>query len=193
MLVAPVLTQGATEREITFPDGQWVDMANPSEVYQGGQTISYAAPLEVLPMFARAGALIARASYPMKNVGDYRTDNYTVRYYPVEGKSDGYIFEDDMSTPTTIAEGRYTLLRFEADATDKTVSVRLAAENGSQDYTNPTVVKNITFEVFNIGSRPASVTFNGKKAAFAYNAASRTVTVKVKWNITTVADLVITK
>ncbi len=193
VLVAPVLTQGATEREITFPDGQWVDMANPSEVYQGGQTISYAAPLEVLPMFARAGALIARASYPMKNVGDYRTDNYTVRYYPVEGKSDGYIFEDDMSTPTTIAEGRYTLLRFEADATDKTVSVRLAAENGSQDYTNPTVVKNITFEVFNIGSRPASVTFNGKKAAFAYNAASRTVTVKVKWNITTVADLVITK
>lgn len=129
----------------------------------------------------------------MKNVGDYRTDNYTVRYYPVEGKSDGYIFEDDMSTPTTIAEGRYTLLRFEADAADKTVSVRLAAENGSQDYTNPTVVKNITFEVFNIGSRPASVTFNGKKAAFAYNAASRTVTVKVKWNITTVADLVITK
>ncbi len=193
VLVAPVLTQGATEREITFPDGQWVDMANPSEVYQGGQTISYAAPLEVLPMFARAGALIARASYPMKNVGDYRTDNYTVRYYPVEGKSDGYIFEDDMSTPTTIAEGRYTLLRFEADAADKTVSVRLAAENGSQDYTNPTVVKNITFEVFNIGSRPASVTFNGKKAAFAYNAASRTVTVKVKWNITTVADLVITK
>lgn len=193
VLVAPVLTQGATEREITFPDGQWVDMSNPSEVYEGGQTITYAAPLEVLPMFARAGALIARASYPMKNVGDYRTDNYTVRYYPVEGKSDGYIFEDDMSTPTTIAEGRYTLLRFEADAADKTVSVRLAAENGSQDYTNPTVVKNITFEVFNIGSRPASVTFNGKKAAFAYNAASRTVTVKVKWNITTVADLVITK
>lgn len=193
VLVAPVLKQGATEREITFPEGQWVDMANPSEVYQGGQTITYAAPLEVLPMFARAGALIARASYPMKNVGDYRTDNYTVRYYPVEGKSDGYIFEDDMSTPTTIAEGRYTLLRFEADAADKTVSVRLAAENGSQDYTNPTVVKNITFEVFNIGSRPASVTFNGKKAAFAYNAASRTVTVKVKWNITTVADLVITK
>lgn len=193
VLVAPVLKQGATEREITFPEGQWVDMANPSEVYQGGQTISYAAPLEVLPMFARAGALIARASYPMKNVGDYRTDNYTVRYYPVEGKSDGYIFEDDMSTPTTIAEGRYTLLRFETDAADKTVSVRLAAENGSQDYTNPTVVKNITFEVFNIGSRPASVTFNGKKAAFAYNAASRTVTVKVKWNITTVADLVITK
>ena len=37
------------------------------------------------------------------------------------------------------------------------------------------------------------MTVNVAGLAQTYNAASRTVTVKVKWNITTVADLVITK
>ncbi|MDE6346927.1 MAG: hypothetical protein K2L55_09690 [Muribaculaceae bacterium] len=192
VLVAPVLTQGATERKVTFPAGTWLDMANPADMYQGGETITYPAPLEVLPMFVRAGALIPRADYAMKNVGDYRTDSYTVRYYPAAGKSDGYIFEDDMSTPTTIAEGRYSLVRFEADDNAGDVTIDMKAENGSADYVNPKPVKTITFEIYNVG-RPASVAFNGKKAQSAYNEASRTLTVKVKWNTTSAARLVITK
>lgn len=192
VLVAPVLTQGATERKVTFPAGTWLDMANPADKYQGGETITYPAPLEVLPMFVRAGALIPRADYAMKNVGDYRTDSYTVRYYPAAGKSDGYIFEDDMSTPTTIAEGRYSLVRFDADDNAGAVTIDMKAENGSADYVNPKPVKTITFEIYNV-ARPASVAFNGKKAQSAYNEASRTLTVKVKWNTTSAARLVITK
>lgn len=193
VLVAPVLTQGAVERKVAFPAGTWVDVADPSKVYHGGETITYPAPLEVLPMFVRAGSFIPRADYKMDNVGDYRTDSYTVRFYPVDGRSDGYIFEDDMTTPTTIADGRYTLLRFDSDTDGKTVTISMKAENGNRSYVNPAPNKNIVFEIYGIDSRPASVTLDGKKVRFAYDEVSRTLTVKVKWNIMSSAKLVITK
>lgn len=193
VLIAPVLTQGATERKVTFPAGTWLDMANPSNIYRGGETITYPAPLEVLPMFVRAGAFIPRADYRMKNVGDYRTDSYTVRFYPVEGKSDGYIFEDDLSTPTTVAEGRYSLLRFDSDTDASAITIGMRAEHGATGYVNPAPDKNIVFEVYGIATRPAAVTFNGKKASFNYDEAGRRLTVKVKWNISSAAELVIKK
>lgn len=193
ILVAPVLTEGTTQRKVTFPAGTWLDMANPANVYHGGETIDYPAPLEVIPLFVRAGSFIPRADYEMGNVGDYRTDNYTVRFYPYEGKSDGYIFEDDMSTPSTIAEGRYSLLRFNADTAADAITINMKAENGSVDFVNPKAVKNITFEVFNIASRPAAVAFYGKNAKFTYNDVTKSLTVKVKWNVEAAATLTITK
>lgn len=193
ILVAPVLTQGTTQRDVTFPEGTWMDISKPGKVYQGGETISYAAPLEVLPMFVRAGAFIPAAEYKMKNVGDYRTDTYTVRYYPVGGKSDGYIYEDDMSTPTTIAERRYALLRFNGEATDAAITIGLKTEKGSSAYVSPVPVKNITMEVYNVGARPTAVTFNGKKAAYKYDETAKRLTVKLKWDSNAGAELVITK
>ena len=193
ILVAPVMTEGATQRKVTFPAGTWLDITNPANVYHGGEIIDYPAPLEVLPLFVRAGSFIPRADYEMRNVGDYRTDNYTVRFYPYKGKSDGYIYEDDMSTPTTIAQGRYSLLRFNADTNADTITIGMKAENGSAEYVNPNAVKNITFEVYNISSRPAAVTFNGKKAKFNYDEASKTLSVKVKWGIAQEGAIVISK
>ena len=107
--------------------------------------------------------------------------------------NNGYIYEDDMSTPTTIAQGRYSLLRFNADTNADTITIGMKAENGSAEYVNPNAVKNITFEVYNISSRPAAVTFNGKKAKFNYDEATKTLSVKVKWGIAQEGAIVISK
>ena len=82
VLVAPVLTKGTTKRRIIFPEGEWFDIANPETTYHEGDTISYAAPLETTPLFVRAGSFIPTADYPMDNTGDYRTDRYTINFYP---------------------------------------------------------------------------------------------------------------
>lgn len=183
VLVAPVVNQGVTERLVTFPAGEWLDMANPSTVYHGGETITYPAPLEVLPMFVRAGAIIPRADYKMNNVGDYRTDNYTIRYYPVSGESDGAIFEDDLSTPTTLSEGRYNVIDFIANALDNAIDIQMSVNNGNSTYVNPTPNKTLNFEVYNMDNKPAEVTFNGKKVKFTYDSATRMISFKVNWNI----------
>ncbi len=56
ILVAPVLTQGAISREVYLPAGtHWRD-AWTGQRYDGGQTITAAAPLETIPVYLRGDA-----------------------------------------------------------------------------------------------------------------------------------------
>ena len=56
LLVAPVLTAGAKQREVYLPaGGRWTD-AWTSKEYDGGQRVTVDAPLERIPVFLRDGA-----------------------------------------------------------------------------------------------------------------------------------------
>ncbi|GAB3283106.1 glycoside hydrolase family 31 protein [Kineosporia babensis] len=57
LLIAPVMEPGARSREVYLPAGSsWTDLRDGTE-HQGGITITVAAPLESIPVFARDGAL----------------------------------------------------------------------------------------------------------------------------------------
>lgn len=51
LLVAPVLTKGATERTVTLPRGTW--RAEDGTLYEGGASYTVSAPLDRLPYFCR--------------------------------------------------------------------------------------------------------------------------------------------
>ena len=51
-LVAPVLYAGMAERDVYLPAGKWKNMAT-GEVLAGGQKVTVAAPLEVIPVFEK--------------------------------------------------------------------------------------------------------------------------------------------
>jgi alpha-glucosidase (family GH31 glycosyl hydrolase) len=56
VLVAPVVTKGATTRDIYLPPGQWRDY-NSGKRIEGGQILrDYPAPLSILPVFVQGGA-----------------------------------------------------------------------------------------------------------------------------------------
>ncbi|HET89353.1 MAG TPA: DUF4968 domain-containing protein [Chloroflexi bacterium] len=81
-LVAPVLERGARRRMVYLPVGEWVDYWS-REIYQGPTWLNYPAPLEILPLFIRRGAIIPLG--PEEN----RTDHVAGRglvfdIYPVE-------------------------------------------------------------------------------------------------------------
>ena len=57
LLVAPVITEGAEEREIYLPEGMWYGLWT-GEKYEGKQTISYRCPIDQIPVFVREGAAI---------------------------------------------------------------------------------------------------------------------------------------
>ena len=72
LLAAPVLTPGATEREVYLPPGRWVDLWRSARYMQrsgglrlaktnvrrGGSVATLPAPLDELPLLVRAGAVL---------------------------------------------------------------------------------------------------------------------------------------
>ena len=58
LLVAPVVVESVTKRKVYFPPGDnWVDWWT-GKTYEGGRDAEVEAPLDRLPLFARAGAVI---------------------------------------------------------------------------------------------------------------------------------------
>jgi alpha-glucosidase len=60
LLVAPVLRQGAVARCVYLPEGEWFDFWT-GERIEGGRHIVARAPLELIPLFVRAGGIIPMA------------------------------------------------------------------------------------------------------------------------------------
>jgi alpha-glucosidase (family GH31 glycosyl hydrolase) len=61
LLVAPVMTAGATSRSVLLPAGRWYPWKGGAGV-AGGATIDAPAPVDEIPVYARAGAVIP--TYP---------------------------------------------------------------------------------------------------------------------------------
>lgn len=58
LLVAPVWQAGARRREVYLPAGRWEDFWDATHTFDGPRTITVDAPLEVIPVFVRAGAVV---------------------------------------------------------------------------------------------------------------------------------------
>ncbi len=151
VLVAPVMQQGATEREVTFPEGTWVDFANPAIRYAGNSTINYKTPLEVLPLFVKAGAFIPMSEYKMNSTADYRADRFSVYFYPVAGVESEYtLYDDNRLSPKSLENGEYRLINF-SGKTDANGNVNLRISSKGT-YPGAPAKVTLTFKVQ--GSEP---------------------------------------
>ena len=60
LVAAPVVEEGATERSLVLPEGRWIDWWQRRRVLDGGSH-TVAAPLDTMPLFQRAGSVLALA------------------------------------------------------------------------------------------------------------------------------------
>jgi alpha-glucosidase (family GH31 glycosyl hydrolase) len=63
--VAPVLDDGAREREVPLPRGEWIEAWSGRLVHGGAETVA-PAPLHAIPLWVRAGSIVV--SYPPEHV-----------------------------------------------------------------------------------------------------------------------------
>jgi len=98
LLVAPIMKPDLTRRMVYLPAGTWYDYWT-NKKYAGGTMISVEAPLETVPMFVRAGAMIP--TIPARNyVRENPADPITFNMYPDEnGLASGRLYEDDGISP----------------------------------------------------------------------------------------------
>lgn len=195
VMVAPVMTQGAISRSISFPRGEWVDMSHPENLYKGKTTIDYDAPLAVLPMFARAGAFIPQANYKMENTGDYDASRYEVLYFPRGGKSDYTMYEDNRISAQSLEKGEYQLIHFAGDDNAASTIIDLKAEG---TYPEAPVVKHITMKLPGVDA-PSKVLLNDKqmrkssKKGWKYDSKTSTLTISFDWTVASDAKIAIVK
>lgn len=96
ILVAPVLEQGATSREVYLPKGLWYHFWDFS-IHEGNQTITVQAALDSMPLFVKAGAIIPE--YPvMQFVGEEEIDVMLLNVYYAPYHVNSFLFEDHDDT-----------------------------------------------------------------------------------------------
>ncbi len=183
VMVAPVLTQGATSRPVTFPEGVWIDYNYPLKTYTGpADSVMVDATLATLPLFVRGGAIIPSAPYEMRNVGDYDPSRYAFDYYPAAGvaESSCEVYEDDRANPRALAEGRYSLLTVKATDTPSAYTLT-AGQRAENAYPGQPAKRRLTFRLRGVDA-PGAITLSAPGAKSRaikgrYDEATRTLTI----------------
>lgn len=116
LLLAPVVKPDVTRRLVYLPRGTWYDYWT-NKKYEGETTISVDAPLETVPMFVRAGAIVPTGP-ELKYVGEKTFDPITFNIYPDEkGSASVTLYEDDGISPAYKQDGwRRTTVNVESSA-----------------------------------------------------------------------------
>ena len=107
VLVAPVVQQGARQRLVHLPQGEWYDYWT-REKFAGPVSFVRDAPLDLCPIYVKAGSVIPMAR-PMAYVGEVEQDVLLLDVYPGQGTWDHWL---DDGESFGYREGSYHQYRF---------------------------------------------------------------------------------
>jgi alpha-glucosidase len=164
LLVAPIVKADVSRRLVYLPKGRWFDYWT-NKTYEGGTMISVEAPLETVPMFVRAGAIIPTGP-AINYVGEKLMDPITFNVYPDEkGSAMMTLYEDDGVSPA------YTQNIFRrTTVTVRRVGVGYVVTVGAPLGTYNPGARKISFVVKSVGvSRSVSGVDKGGEQNFRIN------------------------
>lgn len=131
LLAAPVLAAGATARPVYLPAGSWYDYWTGAR-RAGGKVVRVEAPLETVPLFVRAGAIIPMGP-EMNYVGEKPVDPLTLEIYPDEkGRASASWYEDDGVSPD-YKKGVFRRTSVDVSRSGGAWQIALAAPQGGYD------------------------------------------------------------
>jgi alpha-glucosidase len=158
LLVAPVMKPDVTSRRLYLPQGEWVDYWTNRPI-KGGTLIQADAPLDTVPMYVRAGAIIPMGP-EMNYVGEKPFDPLTFVVYPdAKGEASARVYEDDGSTQS-YRQGVYRRTSVSATRAGGALQIKVGAPEGSYNAG----ARDITLLVKS-ASRTAAVSLDGKALA----------------------------
>jgi hypothetical protein len=165
LLVAPVLQEGAAARTVYLPAGtDWFDAYTDTR-YIGGINASVAAPLERIPLFVRAGAVVPKGP-AMQFADEQPLRDIRVQLYPGP-ETTFHLYEDDGAS-FDYARGAYLDTSITRRDTASGMSCRI--ERGSGAW-SPPAGRSWWLELHAFGA-PSSVTANGASLAQAASEAA---------------------
>ncbi|HEX5552778.1 MAG TPA: glycoside hydrolase family 31 protein [Chitinophagaceae bacterium] len=109
LLISHVSEPGMTEKSVYLPEGEWFHYWT-DQKFKGGREITVATPLNELPLFVKAGAVIPK--YPaMEYVGEKPVMEMTLDVYYSEENCHGVLYEDAGDNYGYL-DDQYNVIRF---------------------------------------------------------------------------------
>lgn len=156
-------------QDVYLPKGtKWIDFWT-GETYDGGQTVTKDVPIDIIPLYVRAGSII-----PFGPKVQYSTekkwDNLEIRIY--QGADGEFILYEDENDNYNYEKGLYSTIRITWNDANRTLSI------GDREGSFPGMLKSRKFNIVlvskdkGIGSIQSSkytksISYNGKKKSIA--------------------------
>jgi len=177
IMVCPVTTKGAQTRSIYLPEGEWFDWWT-GKRYEGKQYIHVVTPLDTMPMFVKAGAIVPMQP-AMNYVGEKKVEEITLQVYP--GKPGLLNLYEDDGNSLAYQSGNFAITKVSSEQKGKTQVISIAKPDGSFKPTQRRYIFNVISDV-----APRNVSENGKPLSegrhWQYDTKSKTLSLKTEGN-----------
>ena len=132
LMIAPIVDYGKRSSCVYLPDGIWYDFWTDRE-YKGGQTVRVNAPLDRIPVFVKAGAIIPMAESAI-NTDEMDFSRITLHTYP--GVGGEFSLYEDVGEGYAYENGEYRLTKISMSI-DGNISTEVVHNgyNNSVEYT----------------------------------------------------------
>ena len=163
LLIAPVMERGKTQRNVVFPEGKWIDYDS-NTIYNGNAAYSVSAPIEKIPVFARAGSFIPQANLVL-STSEYTTDTLYTLFFPDNSVSlSSYtLFTDNGKDPLSLENSEYELIHFAGNVNEHEIVISLSKEGNG--FAGSPEDRNMFFELRRIWGEPESVLIGTEPAS----------------------------
>ncbi len=155
LLVAPKVDEKVGPYDVTFPKGGWYDFWTGKMV--SGTSLSLDPPLDALPVFVRAGAIVTEQPV-VQSTSELPKGPLQIRVYP--GKDcQGSLYQDDGNT-LAYQRGDFLRMQFTCDSRPESVAFKFSTAHAQYKAWWNTM--NVT--LYGISSKPKGVQVDGKPA-----------------------------
>jgi alpha-D-xyloside xylohydrolase len=139
-LVAPVLNYTGNQK-VYLPAGNWVDYWR-KNLLPGGQWLDIKAPLEELPLWVKAGAIIPLGP-EMSFVEEKPCDPLTLEIYYPQGEHDIMISDEDKTPVRVKYQQQPGELRVDIESAPRTVELRLYGTQIKEAIHNKQIIPHV--------------------------------------------------
>ncbi len=155
LMVCPVTTKGAQTRTVYLPEGTWYDYWT-GKKYEGKKYVHVVAPLDTIPVFAKAGAIIPMQP-EMHYTGEKPVDEITLDIFP--GANSSFSLYEDDGLSLDYQNGKFANTEIRTIAQPNTLKVIINKPSGLFRPSVHTYLAKIRLEGV---KKPSAVTENGK-------------------------------
>jgi alpha-glucosidase (family GH31 glycosyl hydrolase) len=177
-LITPILKDSIKTKEIYFPkENVWFDFYTDKRV-AGNQTKKINVTAKSIPTFVRAGAFIPMAKL-VQTTDNYHARVLEIHYYfdQTIKESRQKLYNDDGLTANAFEKGKFEILEFEAQQTNRFLKINFDATLGENWIAT---TKDITLVIHNIDWKPKKIKVNRKRQKGATE--NNLLRILVKWD-----------